>query len=89
MYIIVLLFYTILQKNTFFFTKRNTSSKLEVNTLFMQGEYEMNTYTIKEVSERSGLSHSTLRYYEDIGLLSGVIHENNKRIYTDEHRSHP
>ena len=45
----------------------------------------MNTYTIKEVSERSGLSHSTLRYYEEIGLLSGVIHENNKRIYTDDH----
>lgn len=45
----------------------------------------MNTYSIKELSKKTNLSHSTLRYYEEIGLLTNVIHENNKRIYTDEH----
>ncbi len=45
----------------------------------------MNTYSIKEVSERTGLTHPTLRYYEDIGLLTNVEHRGNKRIYTDEH----
>ena len=45
----------------------------------------MITYTIKELSEKTGLSHPTLRYYEEIGLLKNVKHEGNKRIYTDEH----
>lgn len=45
----------------------------------------MNTYTIKTISEKTGLSHSALRYYEEIGLLTGVIHEGNKRLYTEEH----
>lgn len=45
----------------------------------------MITYTIKEISEKTGLPHSTLRYYEKIGLLTDVIHKNNKRIYTEEH----
>lgn len=42
-------------------------------------------YTIKELSEKTGLSHSTLRYYEEIGLLTNVRHEGNRRIYTEEH----
>lgn len=45
-----------------------------------------NTYTIKQISEYSGWNHSTLRYYEEIGLLPNVIHEENgRRLYTDWH----
>jgi len=48
----------------------------------------MQTYSIKEISERFKLSASTLRYYEDIGLLKNVQRTpNNQRIYTDEHIS--
>lgn len=43
------------------------------------------TYTIKEIAEYSGWNASTLRYYEEIGLLPNVEHRNNKRIYTDWH----
>ncbi|NEB74990.1 MerR family transcriptional regulator [Streptomyces sp. SID14478] len=32
----------------------------------------MATYTIKDVSGRSGLSEPTLRYYEDVGLIGPV-----------------
>ncbi len=46
----------------------------------------METYTIKELSQRFGLPASTLRYYEDIGLLQNVTHTaQQKRIYTQEH----
>lgn len=46
----------------------------------------MNTYTIKDLSQRFEVPSSTLRYYEDIGLLENVGRtENNQRIYTDEH----
>jgi len=38
------------------------------------------------MSERFGLPASTLRYYEEIGLLTDVIHtESKKRIYTQQH----
>ena len=37
---------------------------------------EQQTYTIREMSERFGLPASTLRYYEEIGLLTDVIHTN-------------
>lgn len=48
----------------------------------------MQTYSIKEISKRFHLSASTLRYYEDIGLLKNVGRTpNNQRIYTDEHIS--
>lgn len=44
------------------------------------------TYTIRQISQRFGLPASTLRYYESIGLLTGVIHtESGARIYTDRH----
>ena len=33
---------------------------------------EQQTYTIREMSERFGLPASTLRYYEEIGLLTDV-----------------
>lgn len=46
----------------------------------------METYTIRELSERFGLPASTLRYYEDLGLLQNVTHTaQQKRIYTLEH----
>lgn len=44
------------------------------------------TYTIQQMSQYSGWSHSTLRYYEEIGLLPNVIHlDNGRRLYTDWH----
>ena len=46
----------------------------------------MNTYTIRDLSLRFNVPSSTLRYYEDMGLLENVGRtENNQRIYTDEH----
>lgn len=46
----------------------------------------MNTYTIKELSNMFHVQTSTLRYYEDIGLLTSVKRtEHNQRVYTDEH----
>jgi DNA-binding transcriptional MerR regulator len=47
------------------------------------------TYTIQEVSRETDLPSSTLRYYEDIGLLDAVDRaENGHRRYTlaDVHR---
>ncbi len=44
------------------------------------------TYTIRELSTRYNLPPSTLRYYEEIGLLKNVTHtEKGVRIYSDEH----
>ena len=41
--------------------------------------------TIKEVSQRTGLSAHTLRYYEKIGLLPQVERtDSNHRRYTDQ-----
>ena len=46
----------------------------------------MNTYTIKDLSQRFNVPSSTLRSYEDMGLLENVGRtQNNQRIYTDEH----
>ncbi|MCR5217043.1 MerR family transcriptional regulator [Treponema sp.] len=46
----------------------------------------MNEYTIKEISQRYNLTASTLRYYEDIGLLEDVKHtSSNRRLYNDSH----
>lgn len=47
---------------------------------------ESRTYTIRELSRRYGLQASTLRYYEEIGLLCNVRHtDRGARIYTEEH----
>lgn len=44
------------------------------------------TYTIRQISEQFGLPASTLRYYEDLGLLTDVIHTaSGSRIYTQQH----
>lgn len=46
----------------------------------------MKTYTIKEVSELFQLPASTLRYYEDMGLLTQVQRTaSGKRLYTEDH----
>lgn len=46
----------------------------------------MKTYTIRQVCDRTGFSASTLRYYEEEGILRGIERtKNNQRIYTDEH----
>lgn len=46
----------------------------------------MKTYTIREISKRFDLPASTLRYYEEMGLLTGVERDsNNQRIYNDDH----
>lgn len=44
------------------------------------------TYTIRELSQRYSLPASTLRYYEEIGLLCNVRHtDKGSRIYSEEH----
>lgn len=47
----------------------------------------MQTYSIRELSIMFELPASTLRYYEEIGLLTDVEHKNNQRIYNDSHIS--
>ena len=43
-------------------------------------------YNIRQLSERYDIPASTLRYYEELGLLEHVIHnKKNQRVYTDEH----
>ena len=43
-------------------------------------------YTIKEMSEKFGLPASTIRYYEEIGLLENVIHRDKyHREYDENH----
>lgn len=42
----------------------------------------MDTYTIKEVSEMFHLPSSTLRYYEDLGILTNVERsKSGQRVY--------
>lgn len=44
------------------------------------------TYTIAQISERFGVAASTLRYYEDLGLLRDVKRaESGHRIYSEDH----
>ncbi|MHB8896390.1 MAG: helix-turn-helix domain-containing protein [Candidatus Geothermincolia bacterium] len=46
---------------------------------------EEGVYQIGEVAEITGLTHRTLRYYEEIGLLGERDHTPGKhRLYTDE-----
>lgn len=46
----------------------------------------MNTYTIKDISTLFQLPASTLRYYEDMGILTQVKRTaSGQRIYTDSH----
>lgn len=46
----------------------------------------MKTYTIKEVSELFNIPNSTIRYYEEIGLLTKVERNyTGKRIFLENH----
>ncbi|MDK2808876.1 MAG: hypothetical protein PWP24_1613 [Clostridiales bacterium] len=46
----------------------------------------MQTYTIRELSDLFSLPPSTLRYYEEVGVLTNVGRTCSKqRIYTEEH----
>ncbi|MEN8076352.1 MerR family transcriptional regulator [Clostridioides difficile] len=46
----------------------------------------MKNYTIKEVSQLFNLPASTLRYYEDIGILSNISRTSTgKRVYNECH----
>ena len=46
----------------------------------------MDTYTIKEVSEMFHLPSSTLRYYEDLGILTNVERsKSGHRVYIQGH----
>ena len=46
----------------------------------------MDTYTIKEVSEMFHLPSSTLRYYEDLGILTNVGRsKSGQRVYIRGH----
>ncbi|WP_310604433.1 MerR family transcriptional regulator [Anaerosporobacter sp.] len=48
----------------------------------------MGTYSIREVCQKFNITASTLRYYEDLGLLPLVERTpNGQRIYTDCHIS--
>ena len=43
-------------------------------------------YTIKDMTEKFGLKASTIRYYEEIGLLEQVEHTDSlRRLYNDAH----
>ncbi|WP_424684519.1 MerR family transcriptional regulator [Enterococcus sp.] len=43
------------------------------------------TYTIRDVSQRFGLPASTLRYYEEVGLLKDIRRNGKHRLYEDKH----
>lgn len=42
-------------------------------------------YTIKQVSEITGMSVHTIRYYDDNNLIEGIVRTaSNQRLFTDE-----
>ena len=43
------------------------------------------TYTIGAIGKQTGLSADTLRYYEKIGLLSGISRSGGQRRYQRQH----
>ena len=46
----------------------------------------MKTYNIREISQIFDVPSSTLRYYEELGILPEVKRDEHKqRVYTDEH----
>ncbi|MDT2757246.1 MerR family transcriptional regulator [Enterococcus asini] len=46
---------------------------------------DQTTYTIRQVSEQFQLPMSTLRYYEDVGLLKDVPRKGQQRAYETQH----
>ena len=46
---------------------------------------EKSMYSIKDMTEKFGLNASTIRYYEEIGLLENVEHKDKyHRIYQNK-----
>lgn len=46
---------------------------------------DLGTYSIKQVTEKTGLTDDAIRYYEKIGLLPYVKRQQNgHRIYDEE-----
>ena len=46
----------------------------------------MKTYNIREIGQIFDVPSSTLRYYEELGILPEVTRDEHKqRVYTDEH----
>ncbi len=45
----------------------------------------MTTYSIRQVSEKFQLPPSTLRYYEEVGLLTNIERQGQQRIYQQQH----
>lgn len=45
----------------------------------------MKTYTIKELSEMFQMQASTLRYYEEVGILTQVGRLKKQRVYDERH----
>ena len=46
----------------------------------------MKEYLIREISEMSGLPVSTIRYYEDKGILTNVARNvSGQRVFTEGH----
>ena len=46
----------------------------------------MKTYNIREIGQIFDVTSSTLRYYEELGILPEVKRDEHKqRVYTDEH----
>jgi MerR family transcriptional regulator, repressor of the yfmOP operon len=41
-------------------------------------------YQIDEVAEKTGLTKRTLRYYEELGIISPIRKESKYRLYSDE-----
>lgn len=39
----------------------------------------MTTFTIQQVSQRTGLSEPTLRYYEEVGLIGPIVRDESSR----------
>jgi len=47
---------------------------------------EKKTMSIGDLAQQAGLTTRTVRYYEEMGLLLGVIRgTNGRRIYTEDH----
>lgn len=58
-------------------------NKLTYTIVIMKGNQ---MYTIKDMTEKFGLKASTIRYYEEIGLLNDVEHKDTyHRVYNDSH----
>lgn len=44
----------------------------------------MKTYTISEVAKMVGVSTSTIRYYDGLGLLLKIHRKNGQRFFTQD-----